>query len=81
VLFSGVRVHSKARLELCIVLPGVTIGHGARIKKAVIDRDCNIPAELIVGEDPELDDQRFVRSPNGVTLITQEMLDRVASNA
>jgi len=39
-----------------------------------------IPAELIVGEDPELDDQRFVRSPNGVTLITQEMLDRVASN-
>jgi len=81
VLFSGVRVHSKARLELCVVLPGVTIGHGARIKKAVIDRDCNIPGELIVGEDPELDDQRFVRSPNGVTLITQEMLDRVASNA
>lgn len=81
VLFSSVRVHSKARLELCVVLPGVTIGHGARIKKAVIDRDCNIPADLIVGEDPELDDQRFVRSPNGVTLITQEMLDRVASNA
>ncbi|MBM4191666.1 MAG: glucose-1-phosphate adenylyltransferase [Gammaproteobacteria bacterium] len=80
VLFSGVRVHSRARLELCVVLPGVTVGHGARVARAVIDRDCRIPPELIVGEDPELDDQRFVRSPNGVTLITQEMLDRLANN-
>lgn len=48
--------------------------------QSVVDRDCRIPPELIVGEDPELDAQRFVRSPNGVTLITQEMLARLASN-
>ena len=80
VLFSGVRVHSKASVQLCVVLPGVEVGRGARLNRAVVDRDCRIPPELVVGEDPELDAQRFVRSPNGVTLITQEMLDRLASN-
>jgi glucose-1-phosphate adenylyltransferase len=31
-----------------------------------------------VGEDPDLDTQRFRRSENGVCLITQPMIDRLA---
>jgi glucose-1-phosphate adenylyltransferase len=30
---------------------------------------------LVVGEDPELDAKRFRRSPSGVCLITQPMID------
>lgn len=78
-LFSGVRVHSKAVLELCVVLPGSDIGRGARLRRAVVDSGCRIPPGLIVGEDADLDAQRFVRSPNGVTLITQDMIDRLHS--
>jgi len=33
----------------------------------------------VVGEDPELDARRFVRSANGVTLITRTMLDRLTN--
>jgi glucose-1-phosphate adenylyltransferase len=36
-----------------------------------------IPERLIVGEDPELDAKRFRRSPRGVCLITQPMIDRL----
>ena len=78
-LFSGVRVHSNAIVELGVVLPGAQIGRGARLHKVVVDRDCQVPPELVVGEDPEHDARRFVRSDNGVTLITQSMIDRIDS--
>ena len=51
--------------------PGVTP------EKVVIDRGCRIPEGTIIGEDPELDAQRFYRSPNGVVLVTQEMFARL----
>ena len=57
-----------------VILPDVTIGRGARLKKVVIDRRCNIPDGLVVGEDPELDARRFERTDSGVVLITKEML-------
>ncbi len=76
-LFSGVRVHSNAVVELSVVLPGAQIGRGARLRRVVVDRDCQVPPELVVGEDPEMDARRFVRSENGITLITQSMIDRL----
>ena len=53
------------------------IGRSARLKKVVIDRGVRIPDGLVVGEDPELDAQRFRRTENGVCLITQSMIDRL----
>ena len=74
VLFSSVRVHSYCEIDQSVILPDVTIGRGARLKKVVIDRRCNIPDGLVVGEDPELDARRFERTDSGVVLITKEML-------
>ena len=37
---------------------------------------CNIPEGLVVGEDPELDAQRFRRTDKGICLITQPMIDQ-----
>jgi len=53
------------------------IGRGVRLGKAVIDSGVVIPDGLVVGEDPELDAKRFRRTANGVTLITQPMLDKL----
>ncbi len=77
-LFTGVHVHSYARLEGAVVLPEVEIGRHARLSRVVIDRGVKIPVGLVVGEDPELDAQRFRRSEHGICLITQPMLDRLA---
>jgi glucose-1-phosphate adenylyltransferase len=79
VLFSGVRVHSYAQVECAVLLPGVQVGRGARLRRVVVDRNARIPQDLVVGEDPELDARRFVRSANGVTLITRTMLDRLTN--
>lgn len=74
VLFSNVKVNSYARLEDAVVLPDVVIGRHARLKKVVIDKGCIIPEGLEVGFDRERDAKSFYVSPNGVTLITPEML-------
>jgi glucose-1-phosphate adenylyltransferase len=78
-LFTGVHVHSWAKLDGAVVLPEVDIGRGARLSRVVVDRGVKIPDGLVVGEDPELDASRFRRSDNGVCLITQPMLDRLDS--
>jgi glucose-1-phosphate adenylyltransferase len=36
-----------------------------------------IPEGLVVGEDPDRDEQRFRRTERGICLITQPMLDRL----
>lgn len=78
-LFTGVHVHSYARLEEAVVLPYCDIGRGARLRRVVIDHGVRVPAGLVVGEDPEADARRFRRTEKGVCLITQEMVDRLSS--
>jgi len=57
------------------VLPNVEIGRRARLKKVIIDRGVRISARLAVGEDPDLDAQRFRCTAAGVCLVTQQMSD------
>jgi glucose-1-phosphate adenylyltransferase len=44
----------------------------------IVDRNAQIPPDLVVGEDAALDAERFARTENGVTLITPTMLDRLS---
>ena len=74
-LFTGVHLHSHARVEGAVIMPYVDVGQHARLKNVVIDRSVQIPEGLVVGEDPELDGKRFRMSPNGICLITQPMID------
>jgi glucose-1-phosphate adenylyltransferase len=76
-LFNRVRVNSYAKVEGAVVLPDVDIGRSARLTKVVIDRGVRIPQGLVIGDDPELDAARFRRSPEGVCLVTQPMIDRL----
>ncbi|MEX1200523.1 MAG: glucose-1-phosphate adenylyltransferase [Methylophaga sp.] len=74
VLFSNVEVHSFSVVEDSVVLPDVSIGRHCRLKKVVLDKGCIIPEGTIIGEDPVADAKRFEVSPNGVVLVTPEML-------
>jgi glucose-1-phosphate adenylyltransferase len=73
-LFSNVRVNSYAVLEDVVMLPNVRVGRNCRIRRAVIDKGCDIPEGTIIGENRELDEARFYVSPGGVVLVTPEML-------
>jgi len=74
-LFTGVRTHSYGVLTHVVALPYVTVGRSVRLNKVVIDHGVKIPDGLVVGEDPVEDARRFRRSPGGVCLITQRMID------
>lgn len=74
VLFSNVLVRSYCTIDQAVVLPDVQIGRHCRLSKVVIDRRCRLPEGLVIGEDPELDAQRFYRTENGVVLVTRKML-------
>lgn len=77
VLFSEVRVHSFCHIENAVILPDVKIGRHCRLRNVVIDRACQIPEGMVVGEDAALDASRFERTEAGVVLITREMMARL----
>ncbi|MEP0944787.1 MAG: glucose-1-phosphate adenylyltransferase [Rhizobiaceae bacterium] len=79
ILYTGVRTHSFASLNNVIAMPYVDIGRKAQLSNVVIDRGVQIPAGLVVGEDPEEDAKRFRRSPGGICLITQSMINALDS--
>jgi glucose-1-phosphate adenylyltransferase len=78
-LFTGVHTNSWAQLDHVVALPYVTIARHARLTKVVIDRGVIIPEGLVVGEDIEEDKRWFRVSEGGVTLVTQDMLDKRAA--
>jgi glucose-1-phosphate adenylyltransferase len=77
-LFTRVHLRSYAQVDNAVILPEVEIGRWARLSRVIVDRGVRIPADLVVGEDPESDAARFRRTDAGVCLITQPMIDRLS---
>ncbi|MGH8644700.1 MAG: glucose-1-phosphate adenylyltransferase [Gammaproteobacteria bacterium] len=73
-LFSNVRVESYSRLEECVVFPDVQIGSHSRIRRAILDKACHIPSGTAIGEDRNEDTKRFHVTPQGIVLVTPDML-------
>jgi glucose-1-phosphate adenylyltransferase len=78
-LFTGVHLHSHARVENAVILPYVDVGRHARLQNVVVDRGVRIPEGLVVGEDADLDSKRFRTTPGGICLITRSMIDRLSA--
>jgi glucose-1-phosphate adenylyltransferase len=78
-LFTQVHTNSFSVLDHAVVLPYVTVQRHARLRRVVIDKGVIIPEGLVVGEDPQDDAKWFRVTDSGITLITQEMLDRRAA--
>ena len=73
-LFSNVKINSFSTLEDAVILPEVEIGRHCHIKRAVIDRGCQIPEGMVIGVDPKEDAKRFHVTPGGITLVVPEIL-------
>ncbi len=73
-LFSNVRVHDFCTVEDSVLLPDVDVGRNCRLRKAVIDKHCQVPEGFVVGFDPDEDRRRFHVTKGGITLVIPEML-------
>jgi glucose-1-phosphate adenylyltransferase len=73
-LSTGVRIEDGSTIESTVLLPGVTVGRRCAIKRCILDEHCVVPDEMQIGQDPALDQARFVVTKGGVVLVTQDML-------
>lgn len=81
VISPDVRVNSYASVEESILFQGVNIGRHARIRRAIIDKEVSIPAEMEIGYDLELDRRRgFTISPSGIVIISQNDSPSIADD-
>ena len=80
-LFSNVRVNSFCTVEDAVILPNVDISRHAVVRRAVIDKHCKLPEGIHIGVDPDDDRRRFHVTPNGITLVTPEMLGQKVHHA
>jgi len=73
VLSPRVRVNSYSTVEECILFENVQIGRRCKIKKAIIDKNVEIPAGMTIGFEAAEDRRRFHVTPQGVVVIPKGM--------
>src|SRR5579883_489148 len=69
VLGIGCRVNSFAEVEESVLFERVRVGRHAKVRRAIIDKDVEIPAGTVIGFDREADRQRFFVTDEGTVVI------------
>jgi glucose-1-phosphate adenylyltransferase len=65
----SVHVERAARLEHCIVMERSRIGHGAQVRRAIIDQDNDVPPHERIGFNPDEDRRRFHVTDSGIAVV------------
>jgi glucose-1-phosphate adenylyltransferase len=73
VLSQDIRVNSYSEVDQSIIFSHVSIGRHCRIRKAIIDRDVQIPEGTVIGYDPVEDKRRYFVTPSGLTIVTRDV--------
>jgi glucose-1-phosphate adenylyltransferase len=77
VLSNRVRVNSFSHIEESVLFENVVIGRHAKIRRAIIDKDVEIPSGAEIGYNLEADRKRWYVSEGGVVVIPKRAkLDR-----
>jgi glucose-1-phosphate adenylyltransferase len=73
ILSPKVRINSYAEVTDSILFENVVVGRRARIRKAIIDKNVEIPPETTIGFDPVEDKRRFHVTADGLVVIPKGM--------
>ena len=69
VLGVGCRVNSFSEVEESVLFERVRVGRHAKVRRAIIDKDVEIPSGTIIGFDREADRERFFVTESGTVVI------------
>jgi glucose-1-phosphate adenylyltransferase len=67
-----VRVNSYSEIDSSIMFSHANIGRHCRIRRAILDRDVQIPEGTVIGYDTETDRQRYFVTDSGITVVTRD---------
>jgi len=71
VLSYNVRINSFAEIYDSILMEGVKVGRYAKIKRAIIDKDVDIPSGEVIGYDLNQDKKRFFITESGIVVVAK----------
>ena len=69
VLGRGVRVHSGALVEDCVILDNCDIGRRARVRRAVLDKNVRVPEDALIGYDLARDRANHHVTESGIVVV------------
>ena len=71
ILSPNVRINSFSEVYDSILMESVHVGRHAKIKRAIIDKDVNIPQGMVIGFNLEEDKKRFFVSESGIVVVAK----------
>ncbi len=71
ILSPNVRINSYCEVYDSLLMEGVNVGRYAKIRRAIIDKDVNIPPGTVIGYNQKDDRKRFTISENGVVVVAK----------
>lgn len=69
ILGASVRVNSYTYVTDSIIMDNCNIGRHAKIRRAIIDKNVNVPEHEEIGFDTEIDKKRFTVTETGIVVI------------
>jgi glucose-1-phosphate adenylyltransferase len=69
VLGRGVRVHSGALVEDCVILDNCDIGRRAKLRRTILDKNVRVPEDAIIGYDLERDKATHHVTESGIVVV------------
>jgi len=72
VLSPGVRINSYSHVEESILMDDVQIGRRAKVRRAILDKGVDVPADAEIGYDVEADRRRFHVSDEGSVVVPKD---------
>src|SRR5436853_2060953 len=73
ILSPRVRINSFSDVDETILFENVNVGRHAKIRRAIIDKNVDIPQGVRIGYDVEEDKKRFFVSPTGIVVVPKGM--------
>ncbi|MDD5156268.1 MAG: glucose-1-phosphate adenylyltransferase [Candidatus Omnitrophica bacterium] len=71
ILSPNVRINSYSQVYESMLMEGVNVGRYAKIKRAIIDKDVDIPAGTVIGYDLAEDKKKFFVSESGIVVVAK----------
>jgi len=70
VLGRGVRVHSGAVVDECVILDSCDIGRRAKLQRAILDKNVRVPEDARIGYDLDRDRQFHHVTESGIVVVS-----------